>query len=249
MKLVGLTVVVAVETILSFGAARAQEPGNAAPAPIAAAPAAAPAAAAVDAENPPASAARAMTQPAAPPPDAPPRSQILFIPSLGIHSFQNDSAKDLDAGLRLQATVGGRVSDVVSVNVEVALDVMNPNNVPSGVDVSAMQYHGALSPLVHLGTGATEVVLGPKLGLFKMSVDASGGGQSVSSSAHGWLYGVNFGIFGRLNDKASLGGLLSFDFEKATEVCLSAPGAGEQCEGSNLGDSAKVLGVSLALML
>jgi hypothetical protein len=176
------------------------------------------------------------------------RSIGVIIPFLGIHSFQNDSATNLDAGLRLGVLTGGRVSDVLSLGGEGAVDFVNPNNVPSGVNVTAFQFHVAFSPLLHATSSKAEFVIGPKLGWFWLSEDASGGGQSASSSAHGYLYGLNIGAFGAINDTVSLGGLVSFDFERATEVCLTVPGSPEACTSSGLDNTAKVLGVTLALL-
>ena len=171
------------------------------------------------------------------------------MPMLGFHSFQNDDATNLSAGLRLGALLGGRVNESLSLNVEATLDLVNPSNVPSGVDETALQFHVAFAPLAHVASGGVEFVAGPKIGLWALAVDASAGGQTASSSAHGWLYGFNLGLFGALNETVSMGGFLSLDIENATELCLTAPGQSEMCTSDNLGDSAKVLAMGIALLL
>jgi hypothetical protein len=177
------------------------------------------------------------------------RSGVVFIPLLGFHSFQNDDATSLGAGLRLGALLGGRVNHALSLNVEATFDVLNPKNVPSSVDVTALQFHAAFSPLLHTVSGTVEFVAGPKLGVFALTEDASGGGLTASSSAHGWLYGFNVGLFGAVNEKVSIGGLISFDFEKATEACVTNTTHAETCTTSGLDNSAKVLAVAIALLI
>jgi hypothetical protein len=225
---------------------QAPPPPVAAPASPSAVPSAPPPPAAVDAEAPKVAPVRAY---APPPPLDPGPPVFLFMPFLGIHSFQNDSARALDAGLRVGALLGGRVNEVLSLDVVAALDVLNPNGVPAGVDVTALQFHIAFSPLIHARSGGAEIVVGPKLGLFALSEDASSGTESASESAHGWLYGFNFGIFGAANDTLSVGGLVSFDVEKATEICASGTGVPEMCQSVDPSGSAKVLGVAFALLM
>jgi hypothetical protein len=198
--------------------------------------------------QPPPPAPAAPPQAFAPPPPEPSRSPLIIVPFVGVHSFQNDTAKNLDAGLRLGGIVGGRVSDVLSLGGEAVLDVVNPNGVPSGVDVTALQFHIAFSPLLHARSGGAELVVGPKLGFFLLSEDVSGGGVSASESIHGWLFGGNIGAFGAVSDTMSVGGLVSFDFEKATEACGSAAGQPEMCTSSGLDNTAKVLGVAAAMI-
>jgi hypothetical protein len=171
-----------------------------------------------------------------------------LIPFLGVHSLQNDSAKNFDPGLRVGALLGARVGGAFSVGAEVALDVLNPSNVPSGVDVTALDYHIAFSPLYHLKNAAgTELVAGPKLGLFRLTEDVSGGGQSGSVSAYGLLYGLNVGVFGTLTETTSMGALLSFDLEDPNEVCSTLPGLPESCSSDNL-QTLKVVALALALL-
>jgi len=231
----------------SAAPADAPEPSAATPAPAQPPPPepAAPPPAAVDAEAPKVAPVRAF----APAPPEPNRSPLLVVPFLGIHSFQNDNATNIGPGLRLGVLLGGRLSDVVSLGGEAALDVVNPKNLPPGEDVTELNLHVAFSPLLHAKSGPVEIVAGPKLGFFYLSADGSGNGISESASAHGWVYGLNLGLFGALSESVSMGGLVSFDFEKATEVCSSGNGVPEMCTSSGLDNTLKILGVTLALIL
>jgi hypothetical protein len=273
MKAIRLTgLLLAAQAVLPWASARAQAPASVTPdtagptspaapppspppgvvaslpPPVVASPSPAPIVPQVDPENPVAPPARSLARTSPPLPGEPERSAFLFLPTIGVHSFQNDSATNLDAGLRLGALVGARINDSLSLNAEATLDLVNPSNVPPGVDITALQFHIAFSPLIHATSGAVELVVGPKLGLFALSLDASGGGQKSSSSVHGWLYGVNVGAFGRVNDTLSMGALVSFDFERATEECDTEPGFSEMCTSSGFDNSVKVLGVGVALL-
>jgi hypothetical protein len=57
------------------------------------------------------------------------------------------------------------------------------------------------------------------------------------------------GLFGAVNEKVSMGGLISFDFEKATEVCFTDATQTEECTSSGLDNSLKVLAVAIALLI
>jgi hypothetical protein len=240
---------------VSVAPARAQAP--AAPEPSAApvqqepTPAVPPAAApqAVDSQAPERPPTRTLHQ-ELPADEAAPRSSgLLFLPSVGIHSFQNDSARAYDAGFRMGSLLGGRVNQFVSINGEAALDIMNPTGVPAGLNVSAMQLHAAFSPLAHARTGNLELVVGPKLGLFLIDIDVTGNGNEASSTARGWMYGLNIGMFGALTDTVSLGGRLSFDFQTVTTACISGTGVSETCQSPDDDETLKVLGVGLAMLM
>lgn len=206
---------------------------------------------AVDSQAPPAAPHRTLRQASSPEAEGPGqrrRSAFLFMPSLGIHSFQNESAKT-DPGFRTGALLGGRVAEVLSINGEAVLDVLNPSNVPDGVSVSAIQFHAALSPLVHARAEGLELVAGPKLGLFALSSTSSGFGDSIEEFARGWLVGFNLGVFGALTDTLSIGGRLSFDVEYADKYCANVNNSGERCQSVESDTSAKVLGLGVALLM
>jgi hypothetical protein len=261
MKAIKLTaLVVVVHALVLAGAARAQVPapsgqtdpgqgGTEEPAPAPPPPEAPRVQQAVD--SPPAAPHRALRQASTSESEdygGRRRSAFLFMPFLGIHSFQNESART-DPGFRTGALLGGRIGEVVSINGEAALDVLNPSNVPAGVSVTAIQLHAALSPLVHARVEKLEFVAGPKLGLFAMSSTASGFGDTVDEFVRGWLVGFNLGLFGALTDNLSIGGRLSFDIEYADKVCVNVNNSGEQCQSVETDSSAKVLGLGVALLM
>lgn len=180
---------------------------------------------------------------------SPDRSGLLFLPAIGAHSFQHDSARNYGLGPRLGVLMGWRFDEVFSANAEAAFDVTNPTNVPVGISVSGRQFHVALSPLVHATNGVLEFVMGPKLGRFVLDTEASSATERASSSYTGWLFGLNVGLFGPLTESISLGVRLSYDLEDPNKVCLERTGFTSSCQAINPDESLKVLGTALALLM
>jgi hypothetical protein len=183
-----------------------------------------------------------------------PRSGAHLIPYVGVSSFEGSSAKGLDTGFRAGALAGGHINEMYSLNGEVTMDLLNPNNVGSGVSFTGLNLDLALSPLVHFPVSIVEIVVGPKLGAWFGAVNQSStlGGTTVATKqrAHGWLAGLNAGAFVSLGRSIELGGLLSFVFRKPTEQCsedsIGVP-IPESCTSSGL-SSAKVLALTVALL-
>jgi hypothetical protein len=174
----------------------------------------------------------------------PRRRGFLALPYLGIHSFRGDSGNGLDSGLRLGTLLGGRVNEQFSLNGELTIDVINPSNVPTGVDFVGAAVDIAFSPLIHISDGGLEVVLGPKLGFWSGAQQASMGGVTAKARASGAMFGVNGGVFGPINDNVSIGVLLSFVVRTLGESCITEPGVAEVCDSDPSGDADKVLGVT-----
>jgi hypothetical protein len=153
------------------------------------------------------------------------RSPLLAMPFVGFHSFQDSTSSGDGPGLRVGGLLGARLNEQFSLNGEVVLDVLNPKNVPAGEDVSAYIFQIAAAPFFHVPVASVvEFVIGPKLGFFRESASVSAPGYgSLNISGLGWLLGVNAGVFGRISDAISLGGLANFDYAKATS-CSSDVG-------------------------
>lgn len=161
----------------------------------------------------------AIQQPAAPPP----RSPFLALPFIGIHSIQN-SDSNTGPGLRIGGIIGARLNDQVSFNGELVYDRVNLDDVPSGADVSVYNFQAVAAPFFHLQIAPTaEIVIGPKVGLFHFADTLSAYGTSASSSVTGWIVGGNLGAFVRVSNAVALGGLVSFDYEKASICSSDAP--------------------------
>jgi hypothetical protein len=80
----------------------------------------------------------------APPPPPPPpfsasdrrHSGFLAMPYLGVNSFQGTNAVNLGPGFRIGTLLGGRIGRSFSINGELTIDFMNPENVPAAEDVT-----------------------------------------------------------------------------------------------------------------
>jgi hypothetical protein len=174
---------------------------------------------------------------------------VLIMPFLGAHTYQGDTGKGSSAGLRLGTMVGGRIGEMFSINGEFGIDGLNPDNVPTGVDVTAVSVDVTLSPLVHVRTGAIELVAGPKLGFWgaRSEAKSSASGATASASGNGNLIGLNAGLFANVSNGMAIGGLLSFDVRFPGHFCFQNPGMAEMC-GDATGSAAKVLGITGAAL-
>ena len=172
------------------------------------------------------------------------RSPLLAMPFVGFHSFQDSTSTGDGPGLRIGGLLGARLTDQFSINGELLLDVLNPKNVPTGEDVSAYIFQVAAAPFFHAPVAsAVEIVIGPKVGFFRESASVSAPGYgSLNISALGWLLGVNAGVFARISDTISLGGLANFDYAKASS-CSSDTGT---CTTSDNG--AKIISFAAAAL-
>jgi hypothetical protein len=136
---------------------------EAAPAPAGPAPAEAPvpppAAAA-----PPAPPAATAPAPAAAPTTALPDRRLVFIPALGLNLPVGTLAESYSAGFHAGALAGWRLTRRLSLNGEVALDLMDADHDASILRPHEHYFDVLLSPLVHFRSG--DVVVGPKLGWF-----------------------------------------------------------------------------------
>jgi hypothetical protein len=165
------------------------------------------------------------------------------MPYLGAHSYRHAEAAAYDPGLRLGSLIGGRVSDIFSLNGEMTIDVASRNDVPSGIDYQEWNLNIAFSPLVQIPAGGVELVFGPKLGLFFLNIEQSDSGSTAEVDVTGWIAGVNAGLFFPVAPTTSLGLLVSYELMWAESACVRSAGLGEICESVS-SDAAKVLGLS-----
>jgi len=205
------------------------------------------AAMAAEPSAPPPSASYAIPQAAnAPPPRPRPlrrKDVILFMPFVGIHSYQQAEAFNTDPGLRLGGFIGGRLNDIVSLNGEVRFDITNPGDLPAGTDVSEFAYSATFSPLFQLPTGGAEFVLGPKVGAVSVSQKFSDATTSFQTSGFGFVLGGNAGVFVPVSPATSLGVLLSFELAKVGVVC-----GGGSCNSTSDVPISKVLGLTASAL-
>jgi hypothetical protein len=130
------------------------------------------------------------------------RSGLLVMPFVGVHRPSGDA---FDIGFRAGFLAGYHVFPVVSVNGELAFDLMNANNVSETDYVKAYVADLVLSPLYHLEFAWGEIVVGPRMGAFRSACS----GNNQQEIAHGLAYGLNAGVFGRA-DAMALGALLAY---------------------------------------
>jgi hypothetical protein len=179
------------------------------------------------------------------------RSSVVAMPFLGVESIQNSSATDEGPGLRLGVILGVRLNDQVSLNGEAVLDISNLENVAPGVDASEHTFQLAVAPLFHIITpGApVELALGPKIGFFHVGASSSDGvGDELDATADGWLVGLNAALFGRLSDSVAMGGLFSFDYERATTCSFGGSTGAYYGTCSTNGEGIKVISFNAAAM-
>ncbi|MDB4980075.1 MAG: hypothetical protein JWM82_827 [Myxococcales bacterium] len=167
---------------------------------------------------------------------------------LGAHHFFGDyGANRVDTGFRIGTILGGRLTPQISLNGEITLDVLNPKNVPPGLDVTGLDADIAFSPLFHVPSGRMELVVGPKLGL-RAAAAQTNGGVSTSSSTNGYTAGINAGLFGAVTPGTSLGALLNFEVRTHDESCVKVGDFPESCSTQNQGSAEKLLGITLAVL-
>ena len=170
---------------------------------------------------------------------------VLFLPSLGLNSFQGDSGQNRGVGFRASFILGSRMAENWSMNVGFIGDQVNLHTTPGG---SASDYFIdlAFSPLLHFPQEKLEIVVGPMLGTFLEKGSSSSGLQSTDRWSYGWDFGANLGLLFPVGAKAEVGGLLSFLIRDPAKICLTTAG-NETCLSSGL-TSAKTLGFALAAM-
>jgi hypothetical protein len=168
------------------------------------------------------------------------------MPYLGLNIPIGKSGDSAGPGFRIGTLLGGHVIPELSLNGEIALDVMNIKNVPNGVSDTAVMVDVVFSPLFHVQLDQLEFVVGPRLGAAIMAESASSGSQSASASATGLGYGLNIGIAIPVGSLA-VGGMMTYTGRHFTEYCITPSGGSEQC-GDVTGDDFKEVTLTGLLM-
>ena len=99
----------------------------------------------------------------------PPAARQARFSRAALHGIRNAHRRQRQrsrAGLHSRRHPGRPVNPQFSINGELRFDVLNPNNVNSGYDVTMLELDLAVSPLFHVPFPNGEFVVGPKLGLF-----------------------------------------------------------------------------------
>ena len=166
-----------------------------------------------------------------------------MMPFVGIHSYQQAEAANTDPGLRIGSVMGGRLSDLFSLNGEVHADLTNPGDLPAGTKISELTFSGCFSPLVQIHDENIEFVLGPKIGGFLVQQRISNGLGNSAADGLGLLIGLNFGMFYPVSPATSVGVLLSLELAKLTTVC-----ADSVCDMNVDAPASEILGLTAAAL-
>jgi hypothetical protein len=130
------------------------------------------------------------------------RSGLLFMPFAGAHRPAGDA---FDLGLRVGFLAGYHVLPGLSGNGELAVDLLNVNNVSDQRHVKAHVADVVLAPLYHLQFAPGELVVGPRIGVFRSAF----ADFDHEETARGLAYGMNVGVFGSVGDMG-MGVLLAY---------------------------------------
>jgi hypothetical protein len=171
---------------------------------------------------------------------------FMVVPMIGINSFQGDSGRGTGPGLRLGLLAGSRLTELLSLNVGFAFDIVNLD-VPPGADARRYVLDIGFNPLFHFPLQKLDIVAGPLAGVFADYGSIGGAGLSVDTWAYGWTAGVNAGVLFPVGPKVRLGGLANFYLRNPLKVCVIANGM-DTC-GSNGIDSVKTIALSFAALL
>jgi hypothetical protein len=179
----------------------------------------------------------------------PPRRRgLLLMPFFGLHSIQGLAADDFGVGGRFGALLGVHVDPVVSLNVEFAVDILNPQSKSTTASATAHDLTIAFSPLFHVAGSSAELVVGPKLGYWSDNFTIKDIGMTARASQWGWAVGANLGGFVNVNEHAALGLLLSYQFIDANQTCTYGPtDADRNCNQAGLFPP-EILGVTVAAL-
>jgi len=170
----------------------------------------------------------------------------MVVPMIGMNSFQGDSGRGTAPGLRLGLLAGSRLTELFSLNVGFAFDIVNLD-VPAGADASRYVFDIGFNPLFHFPLQKLDIVAGPLAGVFVDHGSIGGIGPSVDTWAYGWTVGANAGVLFPVGAKVRLGGLANFYLRNPLNVCVTANG-GDTCSSNGV-NSVKTLALSFAALL
>jgi hypothetical protein len=141
---------------------------------------------------------------------------LVLMPSLGLTLPVGSTLGHYSAGLRFDVLAGWMLTPTISLNGEVGLDFMDADTDAHFWSTREHYLDVAVSPLWHARAG--QLVLGPKLGWF----DTRRRAPDIRWSGHGYLFGVNAGLF--LSVRGVLvGGLLSATLRASTTFTCQDP--------------------------
>jgi hypothetical protein len=149
------------------------------------------------------------------------RRGLLVLPTFGVHFVEGVASADYGAGLRLGLLIGTHVSPTVSLNVEIARNFLSPHPPPGSTDnLSGGDVTIAFSPLFHAAAGPVDIVAGPKLGFWSLTVNDSSGQLGTDQAfENGWTFGLNLGFFVGTGDAVAIGAMFAYQIDLLTQSC------------------------------
>lgn len=167
--------------------------------------------------SPPPAKAKPADRPAQAAPESTQRRRgLVLMPSVGLNLPVGATASHYSAGLRFDLLAGWMLAPTISLNGEVGLDFMSADTDPHLWSTRERYVEVTVSPLWHARAG--QLVLGPKLGWF----DNRRRAPDINWSGHGYLFGVNAGLFLPVRG-VLVGGLLSATVRAATTFACQDP--------------------------
>jgi hypothetical protein len=169
------------------------------------------------------------TPPAAAPSPTSRPHRLLIMPFFGFQTISpvrddiTADAGNFGSGVRLGGMAGGRLNRSVSLNGAIAVDLGSESTAPEGYRGHLTEWLVSFCPLMHLGSDAVQVLVGPKLGLVRgEETSGNGNGGGPEQAWGGWTFGANLGVFFRMGRVVSLGGFITIDvIEPAYRTCAN----------------------------
>jgi hypothetical protein len=170
--------------------------------------------------------------------------KLVLLPTFGIHALVGQSGDRRGSGASFGGLVGFRPWEFFSFNGQLTFGFPNvKNRAPSSEpEIEALI---SFSPLGHFSAGPAQFVFGPRLGLW---VASAGDQDELERRDSGFALGLNSGVFFRLGQTFSIGGLIGFDVRSYEEQCLVFRGREETCVKTGLPDALKTLEFSTAVL-
>jgi hypothetical protein len=151
-------------------------------------------------------------------------------------------------GLHFGGLAGFRLSELVSINGELAFDSVDLNG-PRDERFTELDSTATLSPLVSITAGKVDLVFGPKLGAWVASYNQSSVSRGDGSGTFWGLdLGTSFATLTQVSRRLWLGGLASFDLRIYRKICFTPTGGIEGCASTDLPPADKVVSFSALLM-
>lgn len=143
--------------------------------------------------------------------------RLIVLPLVGVQQHMNgDSAAYFGADLRVGGMVGWRITPAFSLEIELLFDRTRPQ--PPLAPVDAWTRELALLPLFHDCRDGVELIIGPKLGLWRNSDQVLSWRATLDDPEHGWTMGADAGLIVHTPLGLGIGALVQMELRSAWNV-------------------------------